>query len=94
MYKKFKKDSIDLIKKIYYFDVNDEDKEVAILDTSEYKTKVKGWFATLFSDVTMLFHFCIISAVILILILGIYNTIGKVVLLQASKEVKNGEQIR
>lgn len=28
-----------------------------------------------------------------ILILGIYNTEGKVVLLQASKEVKNGEQI-
>ena len=28
-----------------------------------------------------------------VLILGIYNTIGKVVLLQASKEVKNGEQI-
>ena len=29
-----------------------------------------------------------------VLILGIYNTVGKVVLLQASKEVKNGEQIR
>ena len=29
-----------------------------------------------------------------VLILGIYNTEGKVVLLQASKEVKNGEQIR
>jgi tRNA-binding protein len=29
-----------------------------------------------------------------VLILGIYNAIGKVVLLQASKEVKNGEQIR
>ena len=28
-----------------------------------------------------------------VLILGIYNTEGKVVLLQASKEVKNGEQI-
>lgn len=28
-----------------------------------------------------------------ILILGIYNTEGKVVLLQASKDVKNGEQI-
>ena len=29
-----------------------------------------------------------------VLILGIYNTEGKVVLLQASKDVKNGEQIR
>ena len=29
-----------------------------------------------------------------VLILGIHNTEGKVVLLQASKEVKNGEQIR
>ena len=29
-----------------------------------------------------------------VLILGIYNTEGKVVLLQASKEVKNGEHIR
>jgi tRNA-binding protein len=28
-----------------------------------------------------------------VLVLGIYNTEGKVVLLQASKEVKNGEQI-
>jgi tRNA-binding protein len=29
-----------------------------------------------------------------VLVLGIYNTQGKVVLLQATKEVKNGEQIR
>ena len=29
-----------------------------------------------------------------VLVLGIYNTQGKVVLLQASKEVRNGEQIR
>lgn len=29
-----------------------------------------------------------------VLVLGIYNTQGKVVLLQASKEVKNGKQIR
>ncbi|MEE9407426.1 MAG: tRNA-binding protein [Polaribacter sp.] len=28
-----------------------------------------------------------------ILIIGVYNTDGKVVLLQASKEIKNGEQI-
>jgi tRNA-binding protein len=29
-----------------------------------------------------------------VLVLGIYNTQGKVVLLQATKEVQNGEQIR
>jgi|TARA_B110000238_G_scaffold174950_1_gene194986 tRNA-binding protein len=29
-----------------------------------------------------------------VLVLGIYNTQGKVVLLQATKEVENGEQIR
>jgi tRNA-binding protein len=29
-----------------------------------------------------------------VLVLGIYNTQGKVVLLQATKEAKNGEQIR
>jgi tRNA-binding protein len=29
-----------------------------------------------------------------VLVLGIYNTQGKVVLLQATKEVKNGEHIR
>ena len=28
-----------------------------------------------------------------VLVLGVYNTDGKVVLLQASKEIKNGEQV-
>ncbi|MEO9569580.1 MAG: tRNA-binding protein [Polaribacter sp.] len=29
-----------------------------------------------------------------VLVLGVYNTNGKVVLLHASKEIKNGEQVR